>query len=115
MKIVPATQEMFKQLDGQPVHRTVRAWAAIDDAGDTVAIAGLYPNQHSMVMFATLTDKARRNKRLMVVGVRKMIEAMGKYKIPVHAVACPTIKGSDVLLKHLGFKHHSGDLYEWQP
>ena len=34
-------------------------------------------------------------------------------KLPVYAEADPEIAGSDVLLKHLGFEHLDGDIYQW--
>lgn len=112
-EIVPATGEMFARLQGPPPAVTVRAVAAVR-GGDLLGVAGAYANESGWVMFSTLTDKLRADKRAMVRMMREVQRILARRRMSVVAVADPQIDGSDILLEHMGFERAYGDVYLWR-
>lgn len=116
IRIVPATAEMFRAIDGEPPARTTRAVAVLD--GERVlGVAGLYPDAGRQVLFAGIAQSARaeigRHKRAIVQCSRVVLGMALRRRLPVHSVADPAIEGSDRLLRHLGFSHLKDGVYEW--
>ena len=109
--IVPATAEHFTALKGASPPRTVRAYTAVRGE-DVIGIAGTYKEGIYTVLFSELTDEIRSDKRTFVRLVRMvmpLIEPLMKGQTLAHAD--PAIRGSDVLLKHLGFEKLEGDVW----
>lgn len=111
-EIVPATEELLTQFLGAPPSRTVRAFAAV--RGDEVlGVAGIYAKGDGWVVFADLTDEIRADRRLIVKGYRLVMAMLKERATSAISIADPHIKGSEVLLKHMGFKHASGEAFVW--
>lgn len=101
---------------GLPVPgRTARTIVAVKDDTEVVGTAGVYTDHHRAVMYADLSDTVRSDKRSMVKAIRMLRPMVERMKMPVHALADPDIPHSAVLLEHIGFKHLTGELYQWQP
>lgn len=111
--IVPATRELLAKTRVGTPNMTMRALVAIDEDGKPVAVAGMYADRHRLVLFSELSDQMRQNKRALIKGIRQLMAIAEQKKAPVHALADPEIPGSAALLKHMGFKHLTGDLYGW--
>jgi len=113
MRIVPATPELLERTRVGKPPMSMRALVGLDEHDNVVAVAGMYPAGHRMVLFADLTDQLRGNKRDLIRGIRALMELAAKRNAPVHALADPEIEGSRALLEHMGFKNLTGDLYAW--
>lgn len=99
-------------VDGQMPAKTCRAMTA-EDSGRVLAVFGVYAKGTRWIMFSSLTDEFRANKRAMVLGVKAMWGLLaGRPAMPILAHADPEIKGSDVLLKHMGFEPLHGGIYQ---
>lgn len=110
MIIRPATHDDISAV-GQR-RETCRALVA-EDNGQTLAVFGIYPFSTRWVLFAWATDEFRKNRRAMVAAVRAMWSLIAsRPAMPLLAHADPTIKGSDVLLKHMGFELLSEGIYQ---
>jgi hypothetical protein len=46
----------------------------VEESGRTVAVFGLYARSTRYVLFSSLTDEIRKNKRLMVKGIRAVLD-----------------------------------------
>lgn len=114
-EIVPATQAMLEQASGRPVRHTTRALAVVE--GDRLlGVAGVYADRGRMVMFANTLAPMRAHKRAVIRVYRTLFKWARERGWMVHAQACPTIEGSDILLEHLGFRHvPQVGLYVWNP
>lgn len=115
-EIVPATAEMFRQIDGKPPARSARAFAVVD--GDKVMwIAGFYPDTERMVLFAGVNPEVRpelkRHRRELIRCARRVMGMVAEKGMPVHSYADPSIEGSEVLLHHFGFTHKKDGVYVW--
>lgn len=122
-EIVPATAELVRQVTDKPMPRTLRALAVVEDE-KVLGVTGFYPENGHLVWVGHMTDEARaemnRDKftyyKLALVQCAKQIMAMAaERRLPVYAHADPDIQGSDTLLKHLGFTHAFGGIYNWSP
>lgn len=112
INIVPATRQMIEHLDNS-LSKSVHAFAAVD--GDRVlGITGVYITNRSWVIFSTLTDELRQNKRIIIKGYRMIMDVVKRRKMPVYSLACPNIEGSAKLLEHIGFTRLTGDLFVWR-
>lgn len=112
MNIRPATAEDLRAIDGTAPSRTCRALVA-EESGRTLAVFGIYPMNTRYVMFSHATDEFRKNKRRVVAGIRAMRALIGsRPAMPLLAHADPDIKGSDVLLKHMGFEPFNERVYQ---
>lgn len=111
-EIVPATSEMIERLTGEAPAITVRAAAAVRGE-EVIGVGGVYANESGWVMFSTLTDELRKDKRALVKLVRAVQRYIARCPMGVVATADPAIKGSDVLLEHMGFQRVQGDIYLW--
>lgn len=113
-EIVPATSEMIQTLN-RDLPRTVRAIAAVED-GKVLGVAGFYPQEGHLVMFADIAAEARaqinRHKRTLIRCSWKVMGMAMQRRMPIVASADPEIEGADRLLLHLGFEPHNGS-YQW--
>lgn len=106
-EVVPATAEHFVRLKGAAPPRTVRAYTAV--RGDAVlGIGGVYRAGVTTVLFSELTDDIRSDKRSLIRLIRA-VKPMLKPGIVAHAD--PAIRGSEVLLEHLGFEKLEGEIW----
>ena len=113
--IRPATYDDLVAIDGMAPPRTCRAQAAVQD-GKVVAVWGIYPFNTRFMLFSNLSDEFLAKKRNVVIGIAAVWKLLAdRPKLPVLAFADPEIKGSDALVKHMGFECLSGDLYQWMP
>ena len=111
--ILPATPALLERTRvGRPA-RTMRCLVAVDETNKVLAVAGMYADGHRMVLFADLPETFRQNKRALIKGWRALMGIAVQKNAPLHAVADPEIPGSATLLKHMGFQHLTGDLYQW--
>lgn len=108
-----ATAQDLITIDGALPKMTTRAQVMEQD-GEVIAIWGIYPLNTRYFMFSSLTDKFRANKRAVVQGI-KAVKALiaSRPNLPVLAIADPSVEGSTVLLEHMGFERHHGDLFQW--
>ncbi len=114
MDIVAATAEMIAAMDGTLPARTTRCIAAVEN-GRVLGICGVYTQKQSLVMFASLTDELKRNKRAIIRGIQRIMRIAGDSAVPVYAMAQSDVPGSGRLLRHMGFEQVEGDLYRWAP
>ena len=92
----------------------MRALVAVDtETEEAVGLCAIYPDGHRLCMLADISDQLRKDKRALIRGYRAVMAMATSKNTPVHALADPEIAGSAALLKHLGFKHLTGDLYQW--
>lgn len=106
VKIVPATPEIMRKVF--PTFRSVRAIAAV--RGDEVlGVAGIYPDAARLVLWGYLTDELRRDKRTLLKAVKVLKTILPKQHI--ESLADPSIPGSDVLLRHVGFTHRGKGIW----
>lgn len=110
-----ATPELLEQFYGAPPARSIRAVVAVKD-DQVIGVAGVYPDpRHGrQIMFSDLTDTLRAEKRAIVKGYRMVLERLVRPGIPVQTLVDNDIKGADVLLQHIGFRHIARGIYQWQ-
>jgi hypothetical protein len=109
IEIRPATHEMLQRVSGDVPKRTARAIAAV--RGDEVlGVGGVYREGTNLVLFSYMTDELRKNKRALIRALRAVTRLM---RGTVYSWADPEIKGSDALLKHMGFEHYRDGVYQW--
>ena len=112
MNFRPATAEDMIAVDGALPPKTCRALVA-EDNGKVECVFGIYQHSTRYVLFSSCTDEFRTNKRAVVKAVRKMWEIIAQRPpMPLLAHADPEIKGSDVLLNHMGFERLTGDVFQ---
>jgi hypothetical protein len=116
-EIVHATASMIESLHRAPMPRTARVLAALDDDGNVLGVAGYYPQQGKLVMFAGISDEARaeiRSHRRILIRCARQIMGMAKeHRMEILAYADPEIEGSETLLSHLGFYAIGQGVWEW--
>lgn len=105
--IIPATPELLERFYGKPPVRTVNAVVAVRE-GEILGIAGVYLDLGRLVLFSELTDELRKHKRVIVKGIGKVKEIVQNTRLPVVSLADCSIKGSDTLLAHMGFREEDG-------
>ena len=111
MEFIPATREILESYYGEPREHTTKAVVAVDD-GKVVGVAGISRIEGKWVAFMSATDEARKHKKEFVRGIRAFRKLLNGMNRPVYADADPKINGSDLLLRHAGFKNR-GMYYEW--
>ena len=116
IEIVPATAEMFRQIDGNLPARSARAFAAVE--GEKVLwIAGFYPDMERLVMFAGVNPEVRpqlkKHRRTLIRCAKSVMGIVAEKRMPAHSYADPSIEGSEVLLRHFGFTHKKDGVFEW--
>jgi len=110
MIIRPATAEDLKALGGR--RETCHALVA-EDNDQILSVFGIYPQCTRWILFAWAKDEFRANRRGVIKAVRAMWDLIAsRPKMPLAAHADPSIKGSDVLLKHMGFEHFNAGIYQ---
>lgn len=114
MQIRPATLADLTAIDGTPPPHTARAMAAVED-GQTIGVWGIYPFNTRYVLFSSFSARFRQRRRNFVRAVasaRALIAS--RPPLPVIAVADPAIEGSQTLLRHMGFSHLHGSIWQWR-
>ena len=107
-----ATAADLEAVDGTLPAKTCRA-LVLEDDNRRLAVFGIYPMNTRYVMFASISDECRANKRGMVTGIRAIKELIAsRPPMPLLSQADPAIKNSDVLLKHMGFEQLQGSIYQ---
>lgn len=110
---VPATREHFERFRGDLPGRTVKAFAVVDGE-DVLALAGYYPDQGRVVVFAGIRPEARARPgyaRAVLEHAKAFMGEVTALGLPVHAVPEQGIEGSGRLLAHLGFKPEYKDTW----
>ena len=110
-----ADNATLERMGGPIPRRTVRAILAVQDGEKIVGTAGVYAESSRAVMYAELSPEVLADKRNIVRGIRMLKSICSRQRIPVYSLADPEIQGSSTLLEHIGFKHLTGDVYQWQP
>lgn len=112
MIVIDGTPELLEEFYGERPRKSMSSVVVVDN-GKPVGVAGLSLQNNMMVLFSDMSDEFRQSKgykRALVVGARKLMKRFPK--MPVHAKASPGIEGSEELLKHLGFTHIRGDIWQ---
>lgn len=102
-------QHILAKLGGFP--RTVRAIAAIDDAGLVLGVAGYFEDMGCLVMFIDAEESVWLDKRMVVRGGRQLMDLVRRRAMPVLALASRNPEGPQPLLEHWGFERISGPLF----
>lgn len=111
--IEPARADHFVRLNGRPPALTSRAIAAV--RGDEVlGIAGVYPKGEYLAMFFDRKDELTKHRRVIVRGIRRVMEIAKRVGVPIVAKADPAIAGSASMLEHMGFKPYTGEIFIWR-
>lgn len=113
---VPANAEHFARFRGEMPVRTVKAFAVVE-GDDVLALAGYYPDQGRIVVFAGIREEARARTgyaRAVLSHAKALMQEVGALGMPVHAVPEAGVKGSDRLLEHLGFSPEYKDTWAWK-
>ena len=118
MNIVPVTVEHLQSVGLHPIPATMEGLAVVD--GERVmGVAGIYLQEGCLILAARFAaegraylDRGHHAKTLLKAAHRIMGIAKAR-KLPVYAIAEPTIPGSVNLLRHLGFEHYKKDTYKW--
>jgi hypothetical protein len=111
IEIKPATKEAIARYHGRALNRSGRAWIGVRD-GEILGIAGYYLDQHGYVMYSSMTEELKKDKRFIVKAIRFMKEKAGELKIPIYAKA--EFVTSETVMKHAGFVEIAEGLYRWQ-
>lgn len=104
-RIVPATAEVIAKYYGKHLPLTVRAVAAMED-DDIIGIGGVYFADSSAVLFSDMSERLRRNKRLMIKGIRAINEIISHVialGLPLYAKEADGIDGTEILMRHMEF------------
>ena len=115
LNIEPATNELLKAFYQKPVP-TMKAFVAVKD-GRPIGVYGYYIKNETVILFSDMTDELRQEKsfkRLIAKNYKLVLNLLKNTNLPVISIACRDTKGSDVLLKHMGFNPLIGDFYIWQ-
>ncbi len=115
MIVTNATQDILTEFYGKRPDVSMKAIVALDD-GRPLGVSGFKLDNNRMVMFSDISNELRMRKdfKRIVIKAYKLLLTM----IPnclVYATASTDIKGSCVLLKHLGFNKLGGNIWLQQP
>lgn len=114
-RIIPATTDILIRYYGHPLALTVRAVAAMD-GDDIIGVGGIYMQDSSAVLFTDMTERLRRDKRLMIAGIRAINEIIGHVialNIPLYTKEAEGVEGTDILMKHMNFEEFSAKDKVW--
>ena len=114
--IKPANKSLLDEYYGKP-YPSLKGIVAVKDK-KPIGVTGFYVHDGHVVVFADFTDELREEKnfkRIVVKGYKIVLNMLKTTKLPVFAEACPKIKGSEVLLEHMGFTHFDRRIYQWRP
>lgn len=114
VEIKPATTELLTQYYGYLPKRSLCSVVAIQD-NKVIGVSGYYNDKNRFVAFADFNEAVRRNKRIMVKGIRAVRELLRSKKLTVQILADPEVPDSQKLLKHIGSQPLMGDIYTWEP
>lgn len=115
MKIVPATKEMMDAYFGHDTHRTVRAWAGIEN-GEVLGVGGVCVNRTRLVLFLSMKDATREKLRKYPGPLVRMTRKLQRYAIekglPLTATPDNSIPCAEKFLTAMGFENKNG-VYVW--
>jgi hypothetical protein len=103
---------------GVPMGRTTRSFAVRRD-GVVLGVLGIYPQARRWIMFMKMQpgvcgpDQPLGVKRAFLKVLAHLLRIAKSRNMPVHAIADPAVKNSEVPLRHAGFRHVEGNLFEW--
>ena len=103
MLVTDGTAKLIKEFYGEIPKETIKSVVAVED-GRPLAVAGVTKIPQGYALFSDMSDEFRQHKgfkKVLIKGYRKLLSSLPDVKVYSHAD--PEIKGSDVLLKHLGF------------
>lgn len=109
MNIVPARKEHIEAM-GMKIPMSVWAIAVIDDSGSVMGVGGTYLLSGNRIAFMKITDELRKRPKTLFSMALKFIRQFDA----VYAFCDLQIDGADRFLRHLGFKHMHGDLWQIQ-
>lgn len=112
--ILPADQEIMKAHYGEPIGKTVRAVAMVED-DRVLGVAGSYLDGTRVVVFGSFTEDLRKKPKLLLRGCKEVQRIAGRAGLPVQALADRSIEAAGRFLEHLGFSNIGGEIYEWRP
>jgi hypothetical protein len=112
--IVQATEELFARWPRRPTMETSSVFALKN--GRPIGVSGGYvdADQGVPVFYGDFTDELRAEKRLLLRLARAGLAQALTFGSPVYALADPEVKGSDVLLRHLGGLPFCGRVFEFE-
>lgn len=98
---------------GDMAGKSARVLAAV--RGDQVlGIAGIYRAESGYVVFASLTDELRRDRRAIVRGVRAVFALARRCRAPLYATCDEAIPAAAGFLHHLGFVPGNGGIWRYE-
>lgn len=113
MIVKPATKEILDKFLG--TYPSMKAVVAME-GDECLGVAGVHLYEGKYIVFSNISEDLRKRKdfkRIVVKSYRILLNLLKTTKLPVYAKACPFIDGSEVLLKHMGFKRAYENIYIW--
>ena len=113
MNIIPATEEMMRQLYPE-ITTSVKAIVA-EENGKVFGVVGVCPDKQSgqQWMFMSLTEEIKKRPRILIQAWRKVSVWVKNSPLPTRALCDESIEAADRYLLHFGFKPLTNGVYEW--
>lgn len=111
--IRPATRRDVLAWRGDLYFASLRGLAAEID-GEVVGVCGVL-HTYPMQAFMEISPRMKSHKRALVQGIRAFREILDKYHEPIFCVASENEQTADAFIRHVGFTHLEGRIYQWKP
>lgn len=105
IRIVPATQEMFRKFTGRELERSAYLIAAVD--GEKIlGVCGMRPEVElgRNIVWMDISDELRKNPRALIHAGRMIMAKIHRSKMPTHVVCDESIAAAQIFLEHWGFR-----------
>jgi hypothetical protein len=108
----PATSERVREFLGKIPDYSLQGYVGVDDDEPKI-LYGVYRCNDALVGF--MDAKPAIRPRDIVKGSKLFLDLLKKKNTRVFAIRDPEKVTAEAFLKHLGFQHLQGNLYEWLP
>jgi len=109
--IRPATKADILQLRGRPYKESFRGFTAELD-GEVLGVCGVL-HTPTLQAFMTIKDVMKQHPRAIVLAIKKFRKLLNTYEQNVYVLASPSESTSIGFVKHIGFNHYRGRVYQW--
>jgi len=112
MLVTDGTPDLLEEFYGERPRESMNTVVVMDE-GKPVGVAGFSLTNGMMIIFTDMSDEFKQSKgykRTVVIAARKLMARLPD--MPVYAEAKAGVEGSEDLLKHYGFKHMRGDIWQ---